>query len=83
MRSKDDVTRLYARTILNLQTRMANMEGEMRPLVGRVDLLEGRDNSTMGSPRGESFQQIHNQLDQLRQQVAAIREREREAVRGL
>ena len=80
--AQDDTVRLLARLIDNLQTRAANTEGDMRPLVGRVDVLEGRDYSTMGSPRGESFQQLHNQIDLLNRKVAAIqallREREEE-----
>lgn len=42
---------LLARAVLSLQTRVDMLTDERRVLVGRLDELEGKPNSTMGDTR--------------------------------
>ena len=63
--AQDDVVRMFARTIASLQVRAESTEGTMRNVVGRIDQLEGHDNSTEGSPRTMSFATINRRLDAL------------------
>lgn len=38
------------RVIRSLQARVAELEGSLRDIVGRVDMVEGKPNSTNGTP---------------------------------